>query len=152
MATATFEFQKSAFSSTPQADWGYDVVGIFGRLKAMKGKKVQFTKKNLKGENRVTLQIYPKQYADLAEAIADDEVEKLSCTTALSKVVRTALAKGATQAKVMSYLLSLEIQATKDDPTIYFLFNEKGDGEQLPAFLVDDAVKTVVTYEQLVAF
>ena len=120
----------------------------------MKGKKVQFTKRNLKSENKVTLQIFPKKYDSLADAIEDDAVEFLCCTAPLSKTIRTAIAKGITHNKMLSYLLTLEIQqSTDDDDNVRaFLFSEKGDGEQLPAFLVDDLSKEKVTFDDIVAF
>ena len=149
---ATFNFSKSQFSSSTQENWGYETVGIFGKISAMIGKKVQFTKKNLKGVNRVTLQIFPKKYSNLADAIEDDAVENLSCTEPLSKVVRKAINSGASHNKVLSYLLQLEIQRNIEDKDKYFLFGEKGDGEALPAFLVDDLVKDKVEFADLVEF
>ena len=151
---ANFTFSKSTFSSSTQEDWGFELVGTFGKLKEMKGKKVQFTKRNLKSENKVTLQIFPKKYDSLADAIEDDAVEFLCCTAPLSKTIRTAIAKGITHNKMLSYLLTLEIQqSTDDDDNVRaFLFSEKGDGEQLPAFLVDDLSKEKVTFDDIVAF
>jgi hypothetical protein len=135
---ANFKFSKSTFSSTGSEEWGFESVGIFGEIPAMKGKRVTFTKKNLKGDKKVTLQIFPKKYKTLADAIKDDAVEKLSCTAPLSKVVRTGLAKGVKQSKMLTYLIGLEIQQSIEEPELYFLFSEKGDGESLPNFLIDD--------------
>ena len=149
---AQFSFSKSQFSSSTQEDWGYETVGIFGKLPAMKGKKVQFTKKNLKGENRVALQIFPKKYAKLENAIDSDDVESLVCTTPLSKAIRKALNGNVPHNKVLSYLVTLEVQQSIEDPERYFLFSEKGDGEQLPAFLVEDLAKEKVDYADLVEF
>ena len=149
---ATFSFSKSEFSSSTQEDWGYESVGILGKIPAMKGKKIQFTKKNLKGENRVALQIFPKKYAKLEDAISDDAVEGLICTSPLSKIVRKALTSGTSHNKVLSYIVTLEIQQSVDDADKYFLFSEKGDGEQLPAFLVDELAKDKIELNDLVAF
>lgn len=147
-----FQFSKSTFAPSTQEDWGYDLVGIFGKLPAMKGKKVQFTKKNLKSDSRVTLQIFPKKYNTLKDAIEDDAVESLVCTVPLSKMIRAGLAKGVAHNKMMSYLLTLEVQVDSEDSDKYFLFSEKGDGEQLPAYLVDDLNKEKVTFDDIVAF
>ena len=149
---ATFNFTKSQFSSSTQEEWSYESVGIFGKIPAMKGKKVQFTKKNLKGEKCVALQIFPKKYAKLEEAITDDAVESLVCTAPLSKTIRKAIKGGSSYNKVLSYLVTLEIQKNIEDPERYFLFSEKGDGEQLPAFLVEDLSKEKVTYSTLLEF
>lgn len=149
---ANFTFSKSTFSSSTQEDWGFESVGIFGKLPAMKGKRVQFTKKNLKGDNKLTLQIFPKKYSTLADAIEDDAVENLVCTTPLSKMVRKAISNGVTYNKMLSYLLTLEIQQSIEEPEKYFLFSEKGDGEQLPSYLVEDLTKDKVTFDDIVAF
>ena len=149
---AQFTFTKSQFSSNTQEDWGFETVGVFGKIPAMKNKRVQFTKKNLKGESRVTLQIFPKKYSNLSEAIDDDAVENLSCTVPLSKIVRKAISSGADYNKVLGYLVTLEIQKSVDDDSKYFLFSEKGDGEQLPSFLIDEVIKEKVSYDDLVAF
>lgn len=146
---ANFKFSKSEFSSTSQEDWNYETVGVFGKIPAMKGKRVTFTKKNLKGENRVTLQIFPKSYSTLADAIEADDVERLSCTVPLSKIVRKGLNSGVSHSKMLSYLISLEIQKDKDDDSKYFLFQEKGDGEALPSFLVDELSKEKVTFDDV---
>lgn len=135
---AAFKFSKSEFSSGTQEDWGFETVGIFGEIPAMKGKKVQFTKKNLKGKNRVTLQIFPKKYKDLKDAIADKAVEFLPCTGPLSEMIRKAIASGVSHSKVLGHLVTLEIQQSLQEPEKYFLFSEKGDGEALPAFLIDE--------------
>lgn len=147
---AKFSFVKSEFQQQTE-DWNYETVGVFGKLPAMQGKKVCFTKRNLKGENRVTLQIFPKKYDTLKEAIEADDVEKLSCTTPLSKIVRKALAGGVSHTKMLSYLVTLEIQQDIDEPSKYFLFQEKGDGEALPAMLVSE-LKEKVSLDELVAF
>ena len=149
---ATFNFTKSQFSSSTQEEWGYESVGILGKIPAMKGKKVQFTKKNLKGENRVALQIFPKKYAKLEDAINDDAVESLVCTGPLSKIIRKALTSGTSHNKVLSYLVTLEIQQSVEDADRYFLFSEKGDGEQLPAFLVEELAKEKVAFADLTEF
>jgi hypothetical protein len=151
---ANFTFSKSTFSSSTQEDWGFETVGTFGKLPAMKGKRVQFTKKNLKGTNRVTLQIFPKKYSSLADAIEDNAVENLSCTVPLSKLVRKAITDGVTHNKMLSYLLTLEVQqdASDEENVKIFLFSEKGDGEQLPSFLVDDLAKEKVTFDDIVTF
>ena len=149
---AQFKFTKSEFSSTGTADWNYETVGVFKKIPAMKGKKVTFTKKNLKGLSRVTLQIFPKKYDTLADAIADDAVEKLSCTKPLSETVRKTLEKGASQKKMLQWLLSLEIQQNIDNPELYFLFSEKGDGEPLEAFEIDELAKGTIAYEDLAGF
>jgi len=149
---AQFNFSKSQFSSTTQEDWGYESVGILGKIPAMKGKKLQFTKKNLKGDNRVALQIFPKKYTKLEDAIADDAVEGLVCTAPLSKIVRKALTNGSAINKVLSYLVTLEVQQDIDDADKYFLFSEKGDGEQLPAFLVEELAKEKVAFADLTEF
>lgn len=151
---ANFTFSKSTFSSNTQEDWGYESVGTFGKLKEMKGKRLQFTKKNLKSDNRVALQIFPKKYSNLAEAIEDNAVESLICTSPLSKMIRTGLSKGVDHNKMLSYLLTLEVQqSTDDDDNVkIFLFSEKGDGEQLPSFLVEDLSKEKVTFDDIIAF
>lgn len=145
----TFKFQKSEFAQSTQEDWGYEVVGVFGKIPAMKGKRVTFTKKNLKGDARVTLQIFPKIYTTLKDAIEADQVEKLSCTVPLSKIVRKALANGVSHNKMLSYLTTLEIQQDLTDPKKYFLFQEKGDGDALPSFLIDELGKESVTLEDV---
>lgn len=146
---AAFKFQKSEFSSTETTDWGFETVGVFGKIPAMKGKRVTFTKKNLKGESRVTLQIFPKVYTTLKDAIEADQVEKLSCTVPLSKMVRKGLASGVSHNKMLSYLTKLEIQQDSNKPELYFLFSEKGDGEALPNFLIDELAKEAVTLEDV---
>lgn len=146
---ATFKFQKSEFSSTSQEDWGFETVGVFGKIPAMKGKRVTFTKKNLKGEARVTLQIFPKVYTTLKDAIEADQVEKLSCTVPLSKLIRKGLASGVSHNKMLGYLTTLEIQQDSKKPELYFLFSEKGDGEALPNFLIDELAKEAVTLEDV---
>lgn len=148
---AQFKFSKSEFSSVGTEDWEYETVGVFGKLPAMKGKRVTFTKRNLKAETRVTLQIFPKKYKTLKEAIESDDVEKLSCTGPLSKIVRKAIANGASHNKVLSYLVTLEIQQDIKDNDKYFLFQEKGDGEALPAVLIEDLTEEV-SLNDLVAF
>lgn len=139
---AAFKFSKSQFSSSTQEDWEFETVGIFGEIPAMKGKKVQFTKKNLKGDSRVTLQLFPKKYKDLKEAIADEAVEFLPCTKPLSKMIRKAVASGVPHNKILGHLVTLEIQQSIEEPEKYFLFSEKGDGEALPAYLVDELEET----------
>jgi hypothetical protein len=146
---AAFKFQKSEFSSTSQEDWGFETVGVLSKIPAMKGKRITFTKKNLKGEARVTLQIFPKVYTTLKDAIEADQVEKLSCTVPLSKIVRKGLASGVTHNKMLSYLTSLEIQKDVNDESKYFLFQEKGDGEALPNFLIEELSKEAVTLEDV---
>lgn len=146
---ANFQFSKSTFSASTQEDWNYESVGIFGQLKAMQGKKLQFTKKNLKGDNRIALQIFPKKYNDLSAAIKDDAVESLICTEPLSKIIRKSIAGGISQNKMLAYLLTLEIQQDIDDNDKYFLFQEKGDGEQLPSFLVDELKKEKVSFAEI---
>jgi hypothetical protein len=146
---ANFTFSKSEFSSSTQEDWGFETVGVLGKIPAMKGKKLQFTKKNLKGENKVTLQIFPKKYATLTDAIEAEDVEFLCCTAPLSKTIRKAITSGTSHNKVLSYLVTLEVQ--RDDEKS-FLFSEKGDGEQLPAFLVEELSKDKVELTDLVTF
>jgi hypothetical protein len=144
----SFQFNKSEFQA--QEDWGFETVGIFGTLPAMKGKRLQFTKKNLKNEDRsIALQIFPKKYDNLSEAIADKATECLVCTRPLSKLIRKGISGGVNHNKMLSYLLSLEVQTNIDNPKQHLLFSEKGDGEQLPAFLVDDLAKEKVSYEDI---
>ena len=146
---ATFKFQKSEFSSSTQEDWGFETVGKLGKIPAMKGKRITFTKKNLKGDARVTLQIFPKSFSSLKDAIEAEEVEKLSCTVPLSKIIRKGLASGVAHNKMLSYLTTLEIQQDIKDPKKYFLFQEKGDGEALPSYLIDELSKEEVTLEDV---
>jgi len=149
---ANFKFSKSEFSTTTQEDWGWETVGVFGEQNEMKGKRITFTKRNLKSDNAVTIQIFPKRFKVLEDAIKADQVEKLSCTKPLSKLVRKALSGGASHNKVLSYLTTLEIQTNIDNPQLSLLFSEKGDGEALPNFLIEDLQKEDVSLEDLVAF
>jgi hypothetical protein len=146
---AAFKFQKSEFSSTGTEAWGFETVGVFGKIPAMKGKRVTFTKKNLKGEARVTLQIFPKVYTTLKDAIEADQVEKLSCTVPLSKMIRKGLTGGVSHSKMLGYLTSLEIQKDATDESKYFLFSEKSDGESLPNFLIEELGKEAITLEDV---
>jgi hypothetical protein len=146
---ANFKFSKSEFSSSTQEDWGYETVGTLGKIPAMKGKRITFTKRNLKGDARVTLQIFPKSYDSLKEAIEAGDVEKISCTVPLSKMVRKALTNGVSHNKMLSYLIKQEVQQSTDDPNKYFLFSEKGDGESLESFLIEDLNKVAVTLEDV---
>lgn len=134
MATAaTFKFRKAEFTSQGD-DWAFEPIGVLNKIKDFADKRVTFTKRNLKSDKRVTLQLFPAKYDELSKAIEQDDVYLLPCTSNLSKVIRKALAQKADLVKVIGWLCTLEVQ--QDDQDRYFLFNEKGDGEALPSFLV----------------
>lgn len=144
-----FKFSKSEFASADNQDWSYEEIGQLGKIQAMKGKRITFTKKNLKGVSRVTLQIFPAKYKTLKEAVDADSVEKISCTKPLSATVREAVNKKVELNKLLSWLLTLTVQQSIDKPELYFLFSEKGDGEALPSFLIDELADEPVEFAEL---
>jgi len=145
-----FQFTKSTFSAQEDQDWSFESVGILKSLPAMKTKNMVLTKKNLKGDKRVTLQIFPKSFSTLADAIEADSVENLPCTLPLSKQIRAVYAQKIPLTRIYQWLAGLEIQQNPDTKR-YFLFSEKGDGEGLPHFAIAEAKKESVTFDELLA-
>ena len=126
-------FSKSEFQA--QTDWSFTRVGNFKTL--TKGMKLAFTKKNLSGKNRLTVQIFPKKHAALADAIEADEVYKVSCTAPLSETIREGIKKGVSLENAMKFLLSLDVQESNENPDIKLIFAPQGDGNPLEVFESD---------------
>ena len=120
-------YNKTQF--TEQGDFNYESVGNFSEH--VLGMSIKFTKKNLAGENRVTIIATPK----------DGEPINFSCTKPLSKTVREVLAKGVKQTEVLGTLLNYDVKVDKDDESRYFIFApNNGGGEMLESLAVTKKV------------
>jgi hypothetical protein len=111
---------------------------------ALDGRFIKFTRKNLRGDKRVTILMSDDQ-KDFSNA------EMITCQKPLSELIRTALANKTPQKVVLSNLLNLTIDAKFDEDgqlvSAFLRLPSDGDVEMLESFSAEDLAQE--SYENL---
>lgn len=134
----TFKFETSTFAGSTE-DYNWEVVAPLKSIPDFKGKKLTFTKGNLRKveaglKKRIALQIFPTKYQDLAEAAEAGKVQILVLSEPLSKQCIALLKKGSSQLQVMKKLLDCEVNVNTETKRQLLMSPASGDGELFEAF------------------
>lgn len=141
-------FQKAEYQS-PGGDYDFDPLqdddgNALTFNQALDGRFIKFSKRNLRGDKRVTILMSDDQ-KDFSNA------EIIFCQKPLSESIRKALNGGTAQKVVLSNLLNLTIDAKFDDKgelvSAFLRLPSDGDGEMLESFSADDLAQE--SYENL---